>query len=891
MIIARVLFCFLCFIALVYGLSSPDMEIMITLRNSLKSSKLDWSGPDPCHWTGLQCEGNRVTSIQIRNTGTSGTLPPDLKKLSSLEVFEVMGNSLTGKIPSLAGLESLRTFNVHDNDFTSIDADFFTGLSSLRDVILDNNPLVSWEIPSSLQNATSLTKFSAARCGLSGKIPDFNWTHDFSSLQTLVLSGNSLEGELPMSFAGSIIQVLLINGQKGNEKLNGSISVLQKMTSLTSVSLQGNGFSGPLPDFTGLVSLKSFNCRENQLTGPVPSSLTGLESLSNVALGNNLLQGPTPKFKSKYTKVDMTGLNSFCLNTPGSTCDPRVNTLLSIVEAFGYPVRLAQSWKGNDPCDGKSMWVGITCAGGEITVINFKNMGLTGTISPRFANLTSVRVIDLSQNNLTGTIPQELTNLTHLTTLDVSNNHLYGQVPDFKPNVVNTSGNPDIGKDSPGSSSGNSKAAKIVGAIIGIVLCLLLIGFAVLYLVKKKKQDRKMHPQKYDQDEVKITIGNLGVGGSESGLSGSDAHHMILEDGNTVISIQDLQDATDNFKGKNILGRGGFGIVYKGELHDGTKIAVKRMDPSILSGKGLDEFKSEISVLTKVRHRNLVKLHGFCLEGDERLLVYQYMPQGTLSRHIFHWQEEGLKPLEWSRRLIIASDVARGVEYLHTLAHKSFIHRDLKPSNILLGDDMHAKVADFGLVRLAPEGTQSIETKIAGTFGYLAPEYAVTTKVDVYSFGIILMELITGRKALDAKRSEEDVHLATWFRRMFINKDSFPKAIDETIEINEETLRSINKVAQLACHCSAREPQQRPDMSHVVNVLVSLLDQWKPEERSRDSEDIFGIDYDTPPVPLEIIEGLGNVSLASTFHGDNTLTSIPSRPPELDNTFKSGQGR
>ncbi|XP_019094454.1 PREDICTED: receptor-like kinase TMK2 [Camelina sativa] len=165
---------------------------------------------------------------------------------------------------------------------------------------------------------------------------------------------------------------------------------------------------------------------------------------------------------------------------------------------------------------------------------------------------------------------------------------------------------------------------------------------------------------------------------------------------------------------------------------------------------------------------------------------------------------------------------------------------------------------------------------------YTAVTGRVTTKVDVYSFGVILMELLTGRKALDDKRSEEEVHLATWFRRMYINKDSFPKAIDETIEFNEETLRSINTVAELANQCSAREPQQRPDMSHVVNVLVSLVLQWKPAEQSGDSEDIYGIDYDTP---------LPQFSLDSTFFGANTLTSIPSRPSELDSTFKSGQGR
>lgn len=345
----------------------------------------------------------------------------------------------------------------------------------------------------------------------------------------------------------------------------------------------------------------------------------------------------------------------------------------------------------------------------------------------------------------------------------------------------------------------------------------------------------------------------------------------------------------------------GFGTVYKGELHDGTKIAVKRMESGVVTEKGLDEFKSEIAVLTKVRHRHLVGLLGYCLDGNERLLVYECMPQGTLSRFLFHWKEEGLKPLEWSKRLTIALDVARGVEYLHGLAHQSFIHRDLKPSNILLGDDMRAKVADFGLVRLAPDGKASVVTRLAGTFGYLAPEYAVTgrvtTKIDVFSFGVILMEMITGRKALDETQQEESVHLVTWFRRMHINKETFRKAIDPTLNLDdEETLASVGTVAELAGHCCAREPSQRPDMGHVVNVLSSLTELWKPSDL--ETEDMYAIDFDmTLPQAVkkwQALEGISGIdSSSSSFlgSGENTQTSIPTRPSGFADSFTSADGR
>ena len=191
-----------------------------------------------------------------------------------------------------------------------------------------------------------------------------------------------------------------------------------------------------------------------------------------------------------------------------------------------------------------------------------------------------------------------------------------------------------------------------------------------------------------------------------------------------TFSVQGLRSVTNNFSEQNILGRGGFGVVYRGALEDGTQVAVKRMEAAVVSNKGLNEFQSEIVVLTKVKHRHLVGLLGYCAEGMERLLVYEYMPQGTLAQHLFDYKELNEKPLTWKMRLTIALDVARGLEYLHNLAHRSFIHRDLKPSNILLTDDFRAKVSDFGLVKLAPEGKYSVETRLAGTFGYLAPEYA-----------------------------------------------------------------------------------------------------------------------------------------------------------------------
>ncbi|KAJ7954392.1 Receptor protein kinase [Quillaja saponaria] len=485
-------------------------------------------------------------------------------------------------------------------------------------------------------------------------------------------------------------------------------------------------------------------------------------------------------------------------------------------------------------------------------------------------------------------IPTELTGLPNLEELDVSTNQLYGKVPSFGKNViVKADGNPDIRKDTssvpvpgpPGFPSVNndgiltgvgnkkSRIGVIIGVIVGVIALLLLVSAAVYCLVRRKtKHSAKVqapneiviHPrQSGDGNAVKISSAPAGVYVVGSPMSNGAPDLHMVEAGNMVISIQLLREVTNNFSEENILGKGGFGTVYKGELHDGTKIAVKRMETGMVGEKGLNEFKAEISVLTKVRHKHLVALLGYCLDGNERLLVYEYMPQGTLSQHLFNQKEECLKPLEWTRRLTIALDVARGVEYLHGLAHQIFIHRDLKPSNILLGDDMRAKVSDFGLVRLAPEGKASFETRLAGTFGYLAPEYAatgrVTTKVDVYSFGVILMEMITGRKALDESQPEETFHLVTW------------------------------------------EPYQRPDIGHAVNVISSLVELWKPAEEDKD--DLYGIDFDmTLPQALkkwQALDGMSKVdgSTSSALPiGNSSQTSIPSTTKSANrSTFTSGK--
>ncbi|KAF3642921.1 putative receptor protein kinase TMK1 [Capsicum annuum] len=903
--------------------SSDDSTVMSKLLASLSPTPSGWSASQPfCSWKNVNCDKSSatVTSINLDSQSLSGSLPSELSQLSNLKSISLQNNNLFGTLPSFSNMSNLAELFLDNNQFTSIPQDFLLGVPSLVTLSIGQNGKLSpWQIPMYLKESVNLGSLYASNASIVGVIPDF--FDAFPNLQNLRLSYNNLTGGLPVSFGGSEIVNLWLNNQvKG---LSGSIDVIGSMTQLSQVWLHANSFTGSIPDLSKCENIFDLQLRDNQLTGIVPVSVMSLPKLLNVTLQNNKLQGALPQFRDGV-EVKLGSTNSFCRDTPG-LCDPQVTALIDVAGGFGYPLSLAESWKGNDAC---KSWSYISCdaSGKNVAVVTLGKRGFSGSISPAFANLTSLRSLFLNDNNLTGTIPEKLTTLPDLQVLDVTNNNLSGPIPLFPPSVKFThTGNLLLGKNittgggdgsgsggsgsnpsRPGESSSGGSKKPSVGMIVGVVIAVVVFVLVVLFvsykccLKRRHKRFGSIETPEKSNEMIKPSLPSV-VGGSngytggtselQSQSSGDHSEMPAFDNGNVAISIQVLRQVTNNFSEENILGRGGFGVVYKGELHDGTKIAVKRMESGAMGTKGMNEFQAEIAVLTKVRHRHLVALLGSCVNGKERLLVYEYMPQGTLSQHLFEWQELGYKPLNWTQRVTIALDVARGVEYLHSLAQQSFIHRDLKPSNILLGDDMRAKVADFGLVRNAPDGKYSVETRLAGTFGYLAPEYAatgrVTTKVDVYAFGVVLMEIITGRKALDETMPDEKSHLVTWFRRVLISKENLRKAIDSTLDPDDETYESISKVAELAGHCTAREPFQRPDMGHAVNVLGPLVQQWKPTTHNDD--DGYGIDLDMSlPQALQRWQAdEGTSRLFDDLSISHSQSSIPSKPSGFADTFSS----
>ncbi|RWW56939.1 hypothetical protein BHE74_00036301 [Ensete ventricosum] len=929
---------FICLESGVLGATDPgDYAVLDEFRKGLSNSELlKWptDNNDPCgkpRWPHVFCSGSRVTQIQVQNMGLSGPLPQNFNNLSMLSNIGLQRNNFTGKLPSFNGLSSLQYAYLDFNQFDTIPSDFFVGLGNLQVLALDHNPLnqsTGWTLPSDLANSGQLMNLSLIKCNLVGPPPEF--LGSMKSLTALLISHNKLTGGIPASYSGMPLQILWLNDQEG-PGLTGSIDVIASMTMLSDVWVHGNQFSGHIPSSIGaLTSLKRLFLNGNHFVGLVPETLMSLPMLQSLHLDNNMLMGPIPKASfSDFSYAD----NSFCQSTPGVSCSPEVTALLEFLEEVNYPSKLTGSWSGDDPCAGP--WFGISCSNGKVSIINLQNSQLSGTISESLGKLDSLMNVMLKGNNLTGPIPPSMTSLKSLKTLDLSYNNVAPPVPQFPSSVtVLLEGNkllknppasppakspppasppskppppasppvkspppasppakspppatppskspppaspPGPGNNNPPaspsqpSSPSTSRKSNIPEIIIAIatVVGASVILFAILfrYCCRKGKTNvtrvppsSNVHltnsddPQSSAELTPKITI-NIGD------PSGTPA----INSGNLTITIQVLRGATKNFAPENVLGRGGFGVVYKGELHDGTTIAVKRMESGVPSNKALDEFHSEIAVLSKVRHRNLVSILGYSVEDNERLLVYEYMHHGALSKHLFQWKQLGLEPLCWKKRLTIALDVARGMEYLHCLANQSFIHRDLKSSNILLRDDYRAKVSDFGLVKFATNNK---------------------------AFGIVLMELLTGMMALDEKRPDESRYLASWFCRMKASTEDLRSIIDPAIDITDETFEGVSIIAELAGHCAAREPNQRPDMGHAVGVLAPLVEKWIPTIVDHE-QDYLALDFHQPL--LQMVEGWQHAGdTTSSINLQDSKGSIPARPAGFAESFNSADGR
>ncbi|KAF8737584.1 hypothetical protein HU200_014133 [Digitaria exilis] len=466
----------------------------------------------------------------------------------------------------------------------------------------------------------------------------------------------------------------------------------------------------------------------------------------------------------------------------------------------------------------------------KLKTLDLSSNHFSGEIPSSVGHLESLRYLRLNNNTLSGAFPSSSANLSHLIFLDLSYNNLSGPIPGSLTRTVNIVGNPLICAATkeqdcygclpmPMSYSLNNtqgtlmpvkakshKVAIAFGAAIGCIsLLLLAVGFLFWWRHRQNRQTL------FDTDDQHIENANLG--------------NMKR------FQFREIQAATENFSSKNILGKGGFGIVYRGQLPDGTLVAVKRLKDGNAAG-GEAQFQTEVEMISLAVHRNLLRLYGFCMTTSERLLVYPYMSNGSVALRL-----KGKPPLDWITRKRIALGAARGLLYLHEQCDPKIIHRDVKAANILLDDCCEAIVGDFGLAKLLDHRESHVTTAVRGTVGHIAPEYLSTgqssEKTDVFGFGILLLELITGQTALEfGKSSNQKGAMLDWVKKMHQEKQ-LDILMDKGLG-NKYDHIELEEMVQVALLCTQFLPGHRPKMSEVVRMLEGdgLAERWEASQHT-----------------------------------------------------------
>ncbi|KAG4110553.1 hypothetical protein ERO13_D13G055800v2 [Gossypium hirsutum] len=435
---------------------------------------------------------------------------------------------------------------------------------------------------------------------------------------------------------------------------------------------------------------------------------------------------------------------------------------------------------------------------------------LTGGIPTTLGKLTKLRFLRLNNNSLTGTIPLSLTTVMTLQVLNLSNNQLVGDIPvNGSFTLFDSSSNNKLNNPPPASptSSGNS----VIGAIFGGVFAGALLLFSVPAIIFARRHCRKRQDLLFEDPEYHL--GQL-----------------------KRFSLHELQAATDYFSNKHVVGSGGSGRVYKGHLVDGSLVAIKRLKQGCTHG-GMLQFQTEVEMVSMAVHRNLLRLRGFCMTATERLLVYPFMVNGSV-RSCLRERPESQAPLDWGVRKRIALGAARGIAYLHDHCNPKIIHRDLKAADILLDEEFEAVVGDFGLAKLMDYKNTHVTTAVRGTMGHIAPEYLssgrASEKTDVFGYGIMLLELITGQKAADLVRlANDDVMLLDWVEGL-LKDEKLETLVDSDLQgnyIKEE----VEQLIQVALLCTQSTPVGRPKMAEVVRMLDGdgLAERWEDWQKKK----------------------------------------------------------
>ncbi|XP_045087606.1 LRR receptor-like serine/threonine-protein kinase SIK1 [Aegilops tauschii subsp. strangulata] len=752
----------------------PNLKILDLAQNQLTGDI-----PRLIYWNEV------LQYLGLRGNSLTGTLSPDMCQLTGLWYFDVRGNNLTGTIPQSIG--NCTSFEILDISYNKISGEipYNIGFLQVATLSLQGNRLTG-KIPEVIGLMQALAVLDLSENELVGPIPPI--LGNLSYTGKLYLHGNKLTGEVPPEL-GNMTKLSYL--QLNDNELVGTIPAeLGKLEELFELNLANNNLEGPIPtNISSCTALNKFNVYGNRLNGSIPAGFQNLESLTNLNLSSNNFKGHIPSELGHIINLD--------------TLDLSYNELSGPVPAtIGDLEHLLQ--------------------------LNLSKNHLSGSVPAEFGNLRSIQVIDLSNNAMSGYLPEELGQLQNLDSLILNNNILVGEIPAqlancFSLNILNLSynnfsghvpfaknfskfpvesflGNPMLSVHCKDSSCGNSHGSKVN---IRTAIACIISGFVILLCVLLLAIYKTKRPQPPIKASDKPVQGPPKI--------------VLLQMDMAIHTYDDIMRLTENLSEKYIIGYGASSTVYKCVLKSGKAIAVKRLYSQY--NHGAREFETELETVGSIRHRNLVSLHGFSLSPNGNLLFYDYMENGSLW-DLLHGPSKKVK-LDWDTRLRIAVGAAQGLAYLHHDCNPRIVHRDVKSSNILLDEHFEAHLSDFGIAKCVPAAKTHASTYVLGTIGYIDPEYARTSRLneksDVYSFGIVLLELLTGMKAVD---NDSNLHQLIMSRA---DDNTVMEAVDSEVSVTCTDMGLVRKAFQLALLCTKRHPIDRPTMHEVARVLLSLM--------------------------------------------------------------------
>ncbi|XP_068640659.1 receptor protein kinase CLAVATA1 [Aristolochia californica] len=737
-----------------------------------------------------------------------GGIPPEFGSFSVLVRLDIASCNITGVIPaSLGNLKQLDSlFLQFNNLYGTIPAEL-SGLQSLKSLDLSLNEL-SGGIPESFSELKELTLLNLFSNHFVGRIPEF--VADLPKLEVLQVWGNNFTFELPEGLGRS---GKLKNLDVGYNRLTGTIPRdLCYGGNLETLMLMNNFFFGPIPEELGWCkSLLRIRIANNFLNGTIPPGFFNLPLADMLELSNNFFSGELP--------AQMSGGKMAIIELSNN------NLTGSIPPAIGNISHLQSIVLDRNRFSGRisSKFADLQ----QLSKLNLSSNQISGAIPTELARCSSLAAIDFSQNNLTGEIPTELTKLKDLDTLNLSGNHLSGEIPPAMSrmrsltcldlarndlsgeipdggqfrifNETSFTGNPNLCGpplrlrcSDRNTSSHRNLTSSFLSKLLLILGSLLIILIPFLAAFVKAKRAYESHRK---SKTWKLT------------------------------AFQRLdfkaEDVLDCMKDDNIVGKGGAGIVYRGSMPDGVDVAIKRLVGP--TGRNDHGFSAEIQTLGRIRHRNIVRLLGYVSNKEQNLLLYEYMPNGSLGERL-----HGSKGahLQWDTRYRVATEAARGLCYLHHDCSPLIIHRDVKSNNILLDSDFEAHVADFGLAKfLQDAGASECMSAVAGSYGYIAPEYAYTLRVDeksdVYSFGVVLLELITGKKPVG--EFGDGVDIVRWVRKTTSEVADKSTAVLAVVDprLSGYPLSGVQHLFKVAMRCVEEMSTKRPTMREVVHLLTN----------------------------------------------------------------------